>query len=140
MNFAEIFSNLNYWAVFIAALSTFAVGGLWYSSILFGKRWMELNGFTKESLRENSRPMGTIMGTSFVASLLSAIVLAMFLGAESNVGFGVFAGLMIGIFWIGTARLNNVLYENQKFGLFFIHAGYDVVSYAIMGAIIGGWH
>ena len=140
MDFAEIFSNLNYWAILVATLSTFVVGSLWYSPVLFGEKWMELNGFTKESMKENSLPMATIMGSSFVASLLSALALAMFLGVESNLGFGVFAGLMIGVFWIGTARFNNVLYENQKSALFLIHTGYDIVSYAIMGAIIGGWH
>ncbi|HCR89603.1 MAG TPA: DUF1761 domain-containing protein [Prolixibacteraceae bacterium] len=140
MDFAEIFSNLNYWAILVATLSTFVIGSLWYSPVMFVENWMKLNGFTRESLKENSRPMATIMGMSFVTSLLAAVALAMFLGAESNLGFGVFAGLMIGIFWIGTARFNNVLYENQKLALFLIHAGYDVVSYAIMGAIIGGWH
>ena len=140
MDFTEIFLNLNYWAILVATLSTFVVGGLWYSPVLFAKKWMKLNGFTKESMKEKSRPMATIMGASFVTSLLAAVALAMFLGPESNLEFGVFAGLMIGIFWIGTSRFNNVLYENQKTALFFIHTGYDVVSYAIMGAIIGGWH
>lgn len=140
MDFAEIFSKLNYWAILVATLSTFVVGSLWYSPVLFVEKWMKLNGFTRESLKANSRPMVVIMGTSFITSLLAALALAMFLGPESNLGFGVFAGLMIGIFWIGTSRFNSVLYENQKLTLFFIHTGYDVVSYAIMGAIIGAWH
>lgn len=140
MDLAEVFSNLNYWAILVAALSTFVVGSLWYSPLLFVEKWMELNGFTRESLKANSRPMAVIMGTSFFTSLLAAIALAMFLGPESTLGFGLFAGIMIGVFWIGTARFNSVLYENQKLPLFFIQAGYDVVSYAIMGAIIGVWH
>lgn len=140
MDFAEIFSNLNYWAILCAALSTFVVGSLWYSPVLFGNKWMELNGFTKESLKASSLPMPVIMISSLITSLLSAFALAMFLGPESNWGFGLFAGLMIGIFWIGTSRFNAVLYEQQKPALFYIHAGYDVVSYAIMGIILGAWH
>lgn len=140
MDFAEVLSNLNYWAILVAALSTFVVGSLWYSPILFVEKWMELNGFTRESLKANSRPMPVIMGTSLITSLLAAFALAMFLGPDSTLGFGVFAGLIIGVIWIGTARFNSVLYENQKLTLFFIQAGYDVVTYAIMGAIIGAWH
>ena len=140
MDFANVISNLNFWAILVAALSNFIVGSLWYSPLLFVERWMELNGFTRESLKANSRPMAVIMGTSLLTSLLAAFALAMFLGPDSTLGFGVFAGLIIGVIWIGTARFNSVLYENQKLPLFFIHVGYDIVCYAIMGAIIGAWH
>lgn len=140
MDFTEIFSNMNYWAILVATLSTFVIGALWYSPLLFVNKWMELNGFTHESLKKNSRPMPVIMGVSFLTSLVAAFALAMFLGPKSDFAFGLFAGLMIGIFWIGTSRFNSVLYEKQNLTLFFIQAGYDVVTYAIMGAIIGAWH
>ncbi len=107
---------------------------------MFGARWMELNGFTDKNIHEGSLSMPVIFGTSFGTSFLSAIALAMFLGASANMGFGIFAGVMIAIFWIGTSRLNLVLYEKQKLSLFMIHAGYDLVAYIIMGAIIGVWH
>ena len=31
--------SLNYWAIFVAALSTFLIGGLWYSPAVFGNAW-----------------------------------------------------------------------------------------------------
>ena len=140
MDLSAVFNGLNYWAVLVAALSNFVVGGLWYSKILFGARWMELNGFTDQNIYEGSLSMPVIFGTSFGTSFLSAIALAMFLGASANLGFGIFAGFMIAVFWISTSRLNLVLYEKQKLSLFLIHAGYDLVAYIIMGAIIGVWH
>jgi len=42
-------------------------------------------------------------------------------------------------FWIGTSRLNDVLYERKPWGLFFINVGYTLVIYVIMGAILGAW-
>lgn len=139
MDLAHVISNLNYLAIIVAALSTFVVGSLWYSSFLFGKKWMELNGFTEESLK-SGRSMPVVFGGSFIASLLAAFALAMFLGTAGTLGFGIFAGFMIAVFWISTSRLNNLLFEQGNLTLFFIHSGYDLITYIIMGAIIGAWH
>ena len=139
MDLTHVISSLNYLAILVASLSTFVIGSLWYSSVLFGKKWMELNGFTEESMK-NGLPMLVVFGGSFITSLLAAFALAMFMGTSASLGFGVFAGFMIAVFWISTSRLNNVLFEQGKIGLFFIHAGYDLVTYVIMGAIIGVWH
>jgi hypothetical protein len=51
----------NIWAVLVSALSTFLIGGLWYSPALFGKAWMRENGFTEESMK------GTNMAKIFFA-------------------------------------------------------------------------
>ena len=139
MDFGEILGSINYLAVVVAALSSFIIGWLWYGP-LFGKPWMKLNGFTSEKIKEGGISMPVIMVVNFIATLLSAFALAMFLGAESDLWFGIFAGIMIAIFWIGTGRLNDVLYERKPWGLFLINVGYNLVIYIIMGAIIGGWH
>ncbi len=139
MEMSEVFGSINYLAVFVAALSSFIIGWLWYGP-LFGKLWMKLNGFTPEVIKEGGMPMGVIMPVNYVATLLAAFAIAMFLGSEANAAFGVFAGLMIAIFWIGTSRLNDVLYERKPFGLFLINVGYNLIIYVIMGAILGAWH
>lgn len=84
--------------------------------------------------------MPVIMLSNYIATVLAAFALAMFLGAESTLSFGIFAGFMIAIFWIATNRLNDVLYERKPWGLFFINVGYNLVIYILMGAIIGAWH
>ncbi|WP_163709415.1 DUF1761 domain-containing protein [Mangrovibacterium lignilyticum] len=139
MDLVGVISHVNYWAVIVAALSTFVIGGLWYSPFLFGEKWMSLNGFTEESMKDRALPMPVIFGSSFIASFLAAFSMAMFLGSAGDLMFGVFAGFMIAVFWISTSRLNTVLFEQQKFSLFLIHAGYDLVSYIVMGAIVGAW-
>jgi hypothetical protein len=140
MNFGEVIAEINIWAVLVAAFSAFFVGWLWYGP-LFGKKWMKLNGFTPEFLRENKgMSMPLIMIINYVATALAAFAIAMFIGAGSDMHFGLFAGFMIALFWIGTSRLNDVLYERQPFGLFLINVGYNLVIYMIMGAILGAWH
>ncbi|MCG6189069.1 DUF1761 domain-containing protein [Maribellus maritimus] len=140
MNFEEIFAGVNFLAVLVSALSAFVIGWLWYGP-LFGKQWMKLNGFTEEQLKKGGgMSMPLIMIINYVATVLAAFAIAMFIGAESNMSFGIFAGFMIAIFWIGTSRLNDVLYERKPFGLFLINVGYYLVIYVLMGAILGVWH
>lgn len=140
MDFGEMMAQINVWAVLVAGLASFIIGWLWYGP-LFGKLWMELHGFTPEKLREGGGlPMPFIMIVNYVATALAALSIAMFIGAEATMSFGIFAGLMIAIFWIGTSRLNDVLYERQPFKLYLINLGYNVVIYVIMGAVLGAWH
>lgn len=139
MEMGEVLGSINYVAVLVAALSSFVVGWLWYGP-LFGKPWMKLNGFDPVKMREGALPMPLVMGSNYIATVLAAFALAMFLGAESDPAFGIFAGIMVAVFWIGTSRLNDVLYERKPLGLFFINTGYYLVTYSIMGAILGAWH
>ena len=140
MEMGEILGNINYLAVLVAALFSFIVGWLWYGP-LFGKAWMRYNGFTEESMKEGGwMPMPVIMIINYIATALAAFAMAMFMGSGSDLHFGVFAGFMISVFWIGTSRLNDVLYEKKPWGLYLINLSYYIVIYIIMGAIIGVWH
>ena len=84
--------------------------------------------------------MPVMMLINYVATALAAFAIAIFIGAEANIGFGILAGVMIAIFWVGTNRLNDVLYERKPWGLYFIHVGYNLIIYAIIGAFLGAWH
>jgi len=140
MNMSEILSSINVWAVLVAALSAFIVGWLWYG-VLFGKLWMKLNGFTEEMLRDGKgMSMPLVMIINYIATVLAAFAIAMFIGSAADMHFGIFAGFMIALFWIGTSRLNDVLYERQPFKLYLINLGYNLVIYIIMGAVLGTWH
>ena len=138
MDFGQVISNINFPAVLVAAFGAFFIGWLWYGP-LFGKKWMELNGFSKENVQQGGLPLPALMLINYVATALAALSLAMFLGAETDAIFGIFAGLMIAVFWIATSRLNDVLYERKPMGLFWINVGYNVVIYVVMGAILGAW-
>ena len=129
--------KLNWLAVFAAALSTFLIGGIWYSPALFGKAWMKENGFTEESMKNSN--MAKIFGLSFVLGLIASINLAMFLGPETNVGLGAFYGFLAGFGWVATFVGTHYLFERKSFRLFLINAGYSVVALTVMGIIIGAW-
>ena len=130
-------SSLNLFAILVAALTSFVIGGLWYSPILFGKAWMEENGFAEDDKPGN---MGMIFGTTFVLSLIISFNLAAFLGSEATFTWGLTAGALAGIGWVAAAIGILYLFERKSMRLFLINAGYHAVTFTIMGGILGLWH
>lgn len=46
---------MNWLAIIVAALANFLLGGLWYSPILFGKRWQKENNLSDEDLKNTNQ-------------------------------------------------------------------------------------
>jgi len=136
LDFQQSFESINYFAVIVAGLSAFIIGGLWYS-VLFAKAWMVENGFDDEKLKNGN--MGLIFGGSFVFSLIISFVLVLFLGPERDAMMGAMAGFMAGLFWVATAMGITYLFERKSLKLFLINAGYHVITFTIMGLILGAW-
>jgi Protein of unknown function (DUF1761) len=53
--------GINDWAVLVAAVVAFVMGGLWYSPLLFGKAWVKLRGM------DSAQAAGTPSPSSFEA-------------------------------------------------------------------------
>lgn len=119
-------------AVGLAALSTFVLGGAWYS-FLFAKPWQRAAGVTDEQLAKGAP---RIFGGAAVLALIMAASLAAFIGAEGIV-FGLLAGLATGVTFVAAAFGINYLFERRSLRLFGINAGYNIVAFALMGLIIG---
>ena len=127
----------NIWAVLAAALSTFLIGGLWYSPALFGKAWMRENGFTEESMKGAN--MVRIFGLAFLLGVVAAINLTMFMGPENNPAMGALWGFLAGFGWVATFVGTHYLFERRSLRLFLINAGYSIVALTIMGIILAAW-
>ena len=131
------FQNLNWLAVLVAAASAFALGGLWYSPLMFVNRWMKETGITPDSAKRTN--MAKIFGLAFLLSFVAAFFLAMFIGPQGGAGFGALAGFMAGIGWVATFMGISYLFESRTMAHFLINAMYSVASLTIMGFIIGVW-
>jgi len=129
--------QLNYLAIITAALSTFLIGGLWYSPAVFGKAWMRENGFTEEGMKNSN--MVKIFGLAFFLALISAVNLAMFMGPENKPAMGAMWGFLAGVGWVATFVGTHYLFERRSFTLFLINAGYSVVALTVMGIILAAW-
>jgi hypothetical protein len=124
-------------AILAAAVSTFLVGGLWYSPVLFGKAWQRETGLSDEALKQ--RNPAKVFGPAFLLALLMAANLAAFLGPEATVGFAVAAAFAAGFGWVALGMGVTYLFEARSLRLWLIDAGYHAVSFPLMGLILGLW-
>lgn len=134
-----LFQNINLWAVLLGAFTNVAFGSLWYSPLIFGKGWMDEKGLTEADFRKG-HPIWSIMLLSFLFSLVAAFAMACFIGPQSDALSGAGMGALVSIVWVSVSKANDALFENTSVKLFLIHAGYDVLGYTAMGAILGAWH
>lgn len=129
--------QFNFAAVFVAALLCFAIGGLWYSPLLFAKAWMKEVGLSEPQARD--APMGRTFGLAALASLVMAFNLAAFIGPKASLGFGLFAGAAAGIGWVAMSLGVIYLFEQRSLKLWLINSGYQVLAYTLMGGLLGVW-
>jgi hypothetical protein len=137
MDMQNAFRNLNWFAVITAAVSAFVLGGLWYSPLLFAKRWMKETGITEETTKNAN--MLKIFSLAFILAVTASFFLAMFIGSNSGAGFGAMAGFMTGLGWVFTFTGISYLFESRTLAHFLINSVYSIVSLTLMGLIIGIW-
>lgn len=133
---------VNYFAVFLAAGSSMVVGGIWYAQGVFGKTWAKLAKVDLKKKIDNKK-MALLMGSVFVASLITAYVLA-HVTYLSNQFFGnsfLHDALMTG-FWLWLAFTAARIYTHDAFEgrrkkLTLLNFGNEFVTIMVMALIIG---
>ncbi len=139
--------HINYLAVLMAGIAYFAVGALWYMG-LFRKTWSKLMGFdklSKNQRKEMKKKAGKNYIFAFLANLLTAYCLVFNVLSGQNFFHvsGVFAGLNAGFWtWLGfiaTSQLNSIFFDSKPWKFYFINVGYYLVSFLVMGIILGTW-
>ncbi len=135
-------AGINYWAVLVAALGTFLLGGLWYTA-LFGRQRIALLGWNEQKLAEVQKrmPPPIFFSIMIVAYLLTALIFAVIAGAAGvdTLEEGLLLGLLI---WAGFAlaigATGHISFDHRH-GIFGIDALFQLVFLLLMGAIIGAW-
>jgi hypothetical protein len=157
--------QINFISFFVAAVVTLFVGFVWYHPKVFGTIWMRENNFTQEDLRKGNMlkifGLTYIFSVMISMTLLSLTVHQS--GAVSMVGgppalesaqpsfkafmddyglryrtfkHGVLHGFLSGLFFAFPIIGINGLFERKSWKYIFIHAGFWMVSLALMGGII----
>jgi len=136
--------HLNLLAVLVAAISTMVVGFIWYSPILFAKPWMREMGYDpddKVKIKEMQKSAGPAYFGSFVASLITAFVLALFfhwlrVGSLHN---GLITAFHVWLGFVATVQFTDALFQKKSMKLFAINTGFQLVCFLAMGAILTEW-
>jgi Protein of unknown function (DUF1761) len=130
-------NGINEWAAVAAGVSAFALGGVWYSPLLFSGAWQRETGKTKEELHGGNPAV--IFGVAFLLSLLAAFVFAAFLGPHPGLALGLGAGISAGLCWVAGSFGINYLFERRSLRLFLINGGYHTLQFTLYGLILGLW-
>jgi hypothetical protein len=144
---------INWLAILVAAIVIFVLGGLWYSPVLFAKRWIALQGKTEEQVRAEaaSANMPLLYVGAAVTSVLIAFTLALILAhiardpaaAEPGGGVSVGHGAIIGFMcWLGFAASTSyatATFSGKPKQLWFIDTAYNLVCFVIAGIILAVW-
>ncbi len=133
--------DINFLAVLVAAVVTFALGALWYSPLLFAKQWVAAHGFSPEQVEAMQKNTGPAYGVTFVCWLVMSAALAILshrIGVDTALG-----GLKLGaLCWAGfaaTVGLSGLMFSDKRLPAYLIDAGYQLVSLLGMGVILAIW-
>jgi hypothetical protein len=131
--------TINYLAVIAAAVVSFVLGGIWYSPVLFGPRWMRAIGKSEAEFKQGNVAFAYV--GAFVAGLAMAYVLALFLALAQakTLPQAAWVALWAWIGFMATPTLSNYLFSGWSRDLYLINNGYSLISLLIMGGILATW-
>lgn len=129
-------SHVNVLAVIVAALSSFVLGGLWYSPVLFGKAWQRAAG---DMRKQGDGHPARVFGLSFAFALVAAFAYALLMPAASSAAMALGMGLLVGAGFVAASFGINYQFANRSHLLWLIDGGYHTVQFALFGLIIGLW-
>ncbi|MDI5886489.1 MULTISPECIES: DUF1761 domain-containing protein [Flavobacterium] len=158
--------EINFLALFVAALSTLVVGFVWYNPKVFGTIWMKESGMTEEKMKGGNMLLTfglSLLYAFFISFIIQMLTIHQF-GALGMVGgdpsiakpsyeafmadygmafrtfkHGALHGFMTGLFLVLPVIGTNALYERRSFKYTLVTGGFWIVCFMIMGGIICAW-
>lgn len=137
-----LLGEINYWAVLVAGVAGFFLGGLWYSPVLFENAWMQANGYAPEQVRQIQTTLGAVgFGTALLSYLAIAFVFALLvtaLGIDSVIG-GIAIGALLWFGFVATTGLAVNLFSDRPVGAWLIDTGFQLLLLTVTGIILALW-
>lgn len=132
------FTNVSILAIILAVIANMVIGALWYSPILFANIWVKALGKNMEDIDPKGAKVG--YGLTTLGGIFTAIVLSLFIHLLNTVTIldGALFGFLIGLI-AAFRELSPTFFESRSYTLFFISAGYHIVSLTVMGIIIAAF-
>jgi hypothetical protein len=137
---SELFSQINWLAVLVAAVAYFILGALWYSKILFANMWIKAHGIDMND-PNGRKGLGMMMFLSFIGFFIICIGLDMLVVKLDLGGYmsGIKLGLATGVCFSMMALSITYLYTRKPISLHLIDGLYHVVGQIIAAIILCVW-
>ncbi len=138
MNLIGELQNLNYMAVAIATLTSYALGFIWYHWAVFGEAWANALGLTKEKA-DNTEGLGGAFSISLVSGLTKTIFIALLMSTMniSGVLSAAFFGAITATVFIATSIGYYNGFARTPSKLTLINSAHSVVELSLISGIIG---
>ncbi|EQA62504.1 DUF1761 domain-containing protein [Leptospira alexanderi] len=140
--------QINYLAILAAVVVHFIIGSVWYGPV-FGKAWMKEMGIpldVKPNIKDMIKPMGLMVVGSFLTAYVLFYTTNVWRASSWHAGedspayvYGFFSGFYT---WLGfylPILINTVTFEGRSWKLFFINAGYNLISLQVIAMILSYW-
>src|SRR5262245_42534062 len=124
--------QVNIIAVLVAAASSFLLGGLWYSKVLFGPRWQREAGDTRKM--GEAHP-AKVFGLSYLFAAIAAFAYALLLPPAATAAAALTQGLLVGAGVVAASFGINYQFANRSTVMWLIDGGYHTVQFALYGLI-----
>ena len=137
------FSSINWLAVLVCVLASMVIGSVWFNPKTFFPAWWQAIG--KDGEPGMNGNMGLTWALTVLASLVQAVFISLMVTAMGKLtgGATLVSGMTTGfLLWLGfvvPSSLTNKIFSNQ-FKAWFIEMGNHLVTFVVMGAILGAWH
>jgi len=120
----------------VAAVAMFVIGGLWYS--LFAKLEAKV---LAPGMGNEGKPPGLALLQSLIVSFITALIFQrlFYFVHTPNALHGVHTAVLISLATVIASKYMQKIFRLGSWRLFFIDSGFWLVSFAAMGAILGGW-
>ena len=128
--------HINILAVLVAALSSFLLGGVWYSKLLLGPASQRAAGDTRKP--GDAHP-ARVFGLSFLFALAAAFAYALLMPPPGDAAAAVLQGLGVGAGVVAASFGINYQFANRSSVMWLIDGGYHAVQFALYGLILGLW-
>ena len=128
---------INWLAVLGAIIANMAVGAIWYSPIAMGNAWIASTGRTAEEHEGDGKAMATVI----IPATLNALILAVLTASIgiSSPAQGALLGLLV---WLGFVMPTNwieIIFDRKSYRTALINNGNFIITFPLMGAILGNW-
>ncbi len=125
--------QIDWIVVFLAAVVNMLIGFVWYSRWLFGPLCTDVKIPKKMS-------KAILQG---VYGLLVSLVIAFFFSffeaflGVTNVTDGMFVGVCFWLGFVATTQISSVIWEGKPISMFFLHSGCKLLSFIVIGGLLG---
>jgi len=132
--------SINLWAVLVAAVATFLLGGAWYGAV-FAKPWVKLHGYTDEQIGRMQNSQMRNFAIFMAGDLIMATIISLLTASlgVASAGGGALLGFSL---WLGIAATigaSKNAANDKPLGAYLIDTGHELACLVVMGLIIGAW-